>query len=184
MAIRKILYANDPRLRQKAKKVKNFGPDLKKLIDDMLETMREAQGVGLAGPQIGVMQRIFVAEIPADDEDNPDCGKSYVFINPEIVDRSPEMEEGQEGCLSIPNWIGLVNRHREIEIKAKTVRGKNIRLRLSGYLARVCQHELDHLDGTLFIDHIQDKEKLWQVLPEEEAEEAEGEPLSNAASRT
>lgn len=182
MAIRKILYANDPRLRHKAKKVKNFGPHLKKLADDMLETMRSAQGVGLAGPQIGVMQRIFVAEIPEDEED-PDSGKPFVLINPEITRRSAQMEEGQEGCLSIPNWYGLVDRHRQIEIKAKTVRGKPIRLKANGFLARVFQHENDHLDGILFIDHIKDKEKLWQVLADKETaagEEATAEETAAA----
>lgn len=177
MAVRKILYANDPRLRQKAKKVTKFGPDLKRLADDMLETMREAQGVGIAGPQIGVMDRIFVAEIPA-DADDPDCGKSFVFVNPEITRYSEEVEEGREGCLSIPNWFGLVDRSTEIEIKAKTVNGKNIRLPLSGYLARVCQHELDHLNGILFIDHIKEKDKLWQGVPGEEMEE-DAEPAND-----
>jgi peptide deformylase len=169
MTIRKILYASDPRLRQKAKKVKDFGPHLKKLADDMLETMRQANGVGLAGPQIGVMQRIFVAEIPVDQED-PNSGQSYVIVNPELTYLSEEIEEGQEGCLSIPNWYGLVNRHRSVQIKAKDVHGKNIRLTVDGFLGRIFQHEYDHLNGVLFIDHITDKEKLWQVLPEETVE--------------
>ena len=172
MTLRKILYANDPRLRQKAKKVKSFGPQLKKLTEDMLETMRDAHGVGLAGPQIGVMERIFVAEIP-EDADDPDCGKSFVFINPEIVHKSEEMEEDREGCLSIPNWFGLVDRPTEIEIKAKTVNGKNMRLKLSGFLARVCLHEYDHLNGVLFIDHIKEKDKLWQGVPGEDLEESD-----------
>jgi peptide deformylase len=175
MAIRKILYANDPRLRQKAKKIRDFGPQLKKLAEDMLETMREAHGVGLAGPQVGVMQRIFVAEIPK-DEDDPEAGsQSFVLINPEITKRSTGMEEGQEGCLSIPYWYGLVERHQEIEIRAKTINDKTITLTAEGFLARVFQHETDHLDGILFIDHIKDKEKLWQVVPEKAGEADEGE---------
>lgn len=172
MTMRKILCASDPRLRQQAKKVKDFGPHLKKLADDMLETMRQANGVGLAGPQIGVMQRIFVAEIPADQED-PNSGQSYVIINPEFTYLSEEIEEGQEGCLSIPNWYGLVNRHQSVQIKAKDVHGKNIKLTVDGFLARIFQHEYDHLTGVLFIDHITDKEKLWQVLPEDTAEDEE-----------
>jgi len=174
MTVRKILYANDPRLRQKAKKVKDFTPELKQLAEDMLETMRQAHGVGLAGPQIGIMQRIFVAEIH-EDEDDPESCQSYVLINPEIVKASTETEEGQEGCLSIPYWYGLVDRPKEIEVKAKTLRGKSIRLKVEGYLARVFQHEFDHLEGVLFIDHIKDKEKLWQVLPGETVEDDEGE---------
>ena len=170
MALRKVLYADDPRLRQKAKKVKNFGPELKKLAADMLETMRESNGVGLAGPQIGVMQRIFVAEIPSDEED-PDSGKPYVISNPEIIKRSEETEEGQEGCLSIPGWYGMVNRHVGIELKARTLKGKTIKLRPTGFLARIFQHENDHLDGILFVDHISDAEKLWQIKPEDDTDE-------------
>lgn len=166
MALRKVLYADNPKLRQKAKKVKVFGPQLRQLANDMLETMRAENGVGLAGPQIGVLQRIFVAEIP-EDEDDPNSGKSFVMVNPEIVKRSEEMEEGQEGCLSIPGWYGLVNRHRSIEIKARTVTGKPIKMKVSGFLARVFQHENDHLDGVLFVDHITEPEKLWRIQPED-----------------
>jgi len=167
MAVRKILYASDPKLRTKAKKVKVFGPQLKQLADDMLETMRVANGVGLAGPQIGVLQRIFVAEIP-EEEDNPLSGKPFVIVNPEIVKRSDEMEEGQEGCLSIPGWLGEVNRHRSIEIRARTVTGKPIKMKVSGFLARVFQHENDHLNGVLFVDHITDPEKLWRVQTDDD----------------
>jgi len=171
MAIREIFFADDPRLRQKAKKVKDFGPHLKKLADDMLETMHAASGVGLAGPQIGVMQRIFVAEIPADEEyPHPDSGKPFVLINAEFTKVSEEMEEGQEGCLSIPGWIGLVDRHTAIEVKAQTVTGKRIKMKATDFLARVFQHERDHLDGILFIDHIADKEKLWQITAEDDDE--------------
>ncbi len=171
MAIREIFFADDPRLRQQAKKIKDFGPKLKKLADDMLETMHAASGVGLAGPQIGVMQRIFVAEIP-EDEDDPDSGKPFVLINPEFTKLSDDIEEGQEGCLSIPGWIGLVNRHTALEVKARTVTGKRIKLKATDFLARVFQHERDHLDGILFIDYITEKEKLWQVTPEDDEEDA------------
>ena len=167
MALRKILYADNPKLRQKAKKVKVFGPQLRQLANDMLETMRAANGVGLAGPQIGVLQRIFVAEIP-EEEDDPLSGKPFVMVNPEIVKRSAEMEEGQEGCLSIPGWLGEVNRHRSIEIKARTVTGKPVKMKVSGFLARVFQHENDHLDGILFVDHITEPEKLWRVQAEDD----------------
>ncbi|MFQ5611003.1 MAG: peptide deformylase [Anaerolineae bacterium] len=172
MAIRQIVYANDPRLRDKAKKVKQFGPRLKQLADDMLETMHAAHGVGLAGPQIGVLQRIFVAELPKNEDDNQ-SGKPYVLINPEIVRASHEMEEGEEGCLSIPTWYGLVNRHTWVQVKARDVRGKAFKIKVEGLLARVFQHEIDHLNGVLFIDYIDDEEKLWQVLPEEKTEPEE-----------
>ncbi len=167
MAVRKILYADNPKLRQKAKKVKVFGPQLRQLANDMIETMRVSNGVGLAGPQIGVLQRIFVAEIPEEDDD-PLSGKPFVIVNPEITKRSAEMEEGQEGCLSIPGWLGEVNRHHSIEIKARTVTGKPIKMKVSGFLARVFQHENDHLDGILFVDHIKDPEKLWRVQTEDD----------------
>ena len=174
MSVREIVYVDDKRLRQKAKKVTRFAPGLKKLTQDMLETMRNNQGVGLAGPQIGVMQRIFVAEIPAsrrdDEEPHPQSGKSYILINPEIVKTSTEMVEGQEGCLSIPGWQGLVDRPAWVEVKAQNINGNKFRLKVDDLLARIFQHEIDHLNGVLFIDHIKDSEKLWQVPPETEEE--------------
>jgi peptide deformylase len=173
MAVRNVIYINDERLRQKAKKIKQFTPGLKQLAEDMLETMRSYKGVGLAGPQIGVMQRIFVAEIPASrsgtDEPHPQSGVTYVLINPEIVQTAENLVEGREGCLSIPTWYGSVERPEWVEIKARDLNGKKIKLKVDDLLARVFMHELDHLDGVLFIDHIKDAQKLWQVLPEDEA---------------
>ncbi|MBE7467922.1 MAG: peptide deformylase [Anaerolineae bacterium] len=175
MAVRKVITLNDERLRQKAKKVKQFTPALKQLAEDMLETMRANQGVGLAGPQIGVMQRIFVAEIPASrsgtDEPHPQSGTSYILINPEIIQSADVLVEGREGCLSIPTWYGLVERPEWVEVRAQDLNGKKIKLKVDDLLARIFQHELDHLNGVLFIDHIKDREKLWQVLPEEETKE-------------
>jgi peptide deformylase len=173
MAVRKIITLDDERLRQKAKKIKQFTPGLKQLAEDMLETMRANNGVGLAGPQIGVMQRIFVAEIPASrsgtDEPHLQSGTSYVLINPEIIQYASERVEGREGCLSIPTWYGLVERPAWVEVKALDQNGKKIKLKVDDLLARIFQHEMDHLDGVLFIDHITDREKkLWQVLPEDE----------------
>ena len=172
MPIRQVIYINDERLRQKAKKIKQFTPALKKLAQDMLETMRAYNGVGLAGPQIGVMQRIFVAEIPAPSEDDttephPQSGKLYTLINPEIVKSSEDLVEGQEGCLSIPNWQGLVERPEWIEVKAQNLDGRKIKLKVDGYLARIFSHEIDHLNGVLFIDYITDQEKLWEISPED-----------------
>jgi peptide deformylase len=176
MAIRQVIYIDDERLRQQAKKVTRFTPQLKKLAQDMLETMRHYEGVGLAGPQIGVMQRIFVAEIPASrgngDKPHPQSGKSYVFINPEIVKTAEEIVEGQEGCLSIPGWQGLVERPAGVEIKAQNVEGKKFKLKVDDLLARIFLHEIDHLNGVLFIDRIKDPDKLWQTPPAaEEVEE-------------
>ncbi len=169
MAVRTILLADDPKLRQKAKKVKVFGKELKQLADDMIETMRDAPGVGLAGPQIGMMQRIFVVEIPK-EEDNPLSGMPFVVVNPEVTKRSSRKAEGEEGCLSMPGWLGLVDRHTNFEIKARDVHGKPFKLKLDGLLARVFQHEYDHLNGVLFIDHITEDDKLWEIedKPEED----------------
>ncbi|GIK42400.1 MAG: peptide deformylase [Chloroflexota bacterium] len=172
MAVRKVITLNDERLRQKAKKVKQFTPALKQLAEEMLETMRAHNGVGLAGPQIGVMQRIFVAEIPASrngtDEPHPQSGTSYVLVNPEISQCADNLVEGREGCLSIPTWYGLVERPEWVEIKAQDLNGKKIKLKVDDLLARIFQHELDHLNGVLFIDHVKEREKLWQILPEDE----------------
>lgn len=179
MAIRKIIYANDSRLRQKAKRVKQFGPVLKDLADDMLETMHSAPGggIGLAAPQIGLLQRLFVAELP-EDENEPQSGKPFVLVNPEIVKPSRNEVEGEEGCLSIPTWYGLVWRPEWVVVKARDVNGKPMRIKAEGMLARVFLHEMDHLDGVLFIDRVESPDKLWQVKPEDlqgeqEAEEKE-----------
>jgi len=176
MAVRKVIYFGDERLRQKAKKIKQFTPGLKQLAQDMLETMRHYDGFGLAGPQIGVMQRIFVAEIPLpedkDSEPHPQSGKSYVLVNPKIVKMSESVVEGQEGCLSIPDWRGLVERAEWIEVRAQDVNGQKIKLKVEGLLARIFAHEIDHLEGILYIDHITDNEKLWRILPDGTEDEA------------
>ena len=169
MAVREIIFADDPRLRQKAKKVKAFGPELQNLAEDMLETMHDAEGVGLAGPQIGVMLRVFVAQLPPSEED-PEP-EPFVLVNPEFTALSEEIEEGQEGCLSIPGWAGLVDRHASVAVKAKDVKGRTVKLKGEGFLARIFQHEYDHLDGILYIDYISDEEKLWEITEEPESEE-------------
>lgn len=173
MAIRKVLHSDDPRLRQKAKKIRQFIPGLKELAEDMLETMHHYKGVGLAGPQIGVMQRIFVAEIPPSrgngSEPHPQSGNTYVLINPELVNVAENLVEGREGCLSIPTWVGLVERPEWVEIKAQDVTGRKIKLKVDDLLARIFQHELDHLNGVLYIDHINDPQKLWQETPEDKS---------------
>lgn len=165
MLARKIIHVPHRKLRQRAQPVTNFGSRLQRLAEDMLETMHKAPGVGLAGPQIGVMQRIFVAEIPP-DEDDPLSGRPFVMINPKIVSKSDYCIEGEEGCLSIPGYYGLVERPEEIVIEAQNHLGEPFRLTAAGFLARVFQHETDHLDGILFTDYIDDLEKIW-LLDEE-----------------
>jgi peptide deformylase len=181
MAIREIVYASDPRLRKKAKRVKQFGPALKALADDMLETMHEAHGIGLAAPQIGLLQRLLVAHLP-EDENDPQSGKSFVLVNPEVVKTSRNEVEGEEGCLSIPTWYGLVCRPEWIVVKAQDTNGKAFRIKAKGLLARVFLHEMDHLEGILFVDHVEGADKLWQVKPEDVQDEQKAEVETGAVA--
>lgn len=166
MTLLKIETLNNPILRKKARPVKNFDQNLQRLIDDMIETMRDAAGVGLAGPQVNQSLRLTVIEtLPdRDEEDNEIEGtrELIVLVNPEIVWRSRELVDGIEGCLSIPGWVGEVGRHESIRVRAQDRHGKKIRLRLNDWTARIVQHELDHLDGVLYIDRLTAPENLWR----------------------
>jgi peptide deformylase len=151
MAVRKIVTLPDPILRRKAKPVERFNQDLQDLINDMIETMREAPGVGLAAPQVGVGDRVIVVEYPVEEkEDAPK--KLYVMVNPEIKFLSPETELGIEGCLSVPGLQGEVDRALEIIVKGKNRNGNPMRVRAKDWMARIFQHEIDHLDGVVFTD--------------------------------
>jgi peptide deformylase len=177
MTTRQIVIYDDPTLRKKSRRVKKLSPDLEHLIDDMVETMHEANGIGLAAIQVGVPERVVVVHLPkADkDEENPDphAGELFCVINPKIVRKSREIEEGIEGCLSIPGLIGDVERHCHVVVKGMDREGNSLRVKARDLLARVFQHEIDHCDGILFIDHIEDPEKLHPVTEgEEEAAEA------------
>jgi len=162
-------------LRQPARKVKRFGPELRQLVEDMIETMRKAGGVGLAAPQVGIPLRVFVAELP-EDEENPQSGRVYVLVNPKIVKTSVTEVEGEEGCLSIPGIYGDVWRAEEVVVRAQDVNGKDIRVRAKGYLARIFQHEIDHLNGILFIDRVQDRGALRTYVKKDD--EWVAEPIS------
>ncbi len=164
MALRKIVTLPDDVLRRKARKVTDFGADLQELIDDMVETMREAPGVGLAAPQVAVPLRVIVVEF-GDEEDEEAPAKLYTLVNPEIIRASNEHIVGAEGCLSIPGFVGDVERSEAITVKGLNRRGKPTRIKAGGWLARIFQHEIDHLDGVLFIDRA---ERVWKV---------EGEPM-------
>lgn len=164
MAIRPILYSENPLLRRKSRKVQRVTEEVEELIQDMFETMRAANGVGLAAVQIGVPLRVIVVGIPEDVED-PAAGTTLALINPEIVRASPEVEEGVEGCLSVPGWAGNVPRHVEITVRGLDRKGKPVRMKAQGYLARVLQHEIDHTEGVLFLD------RATEVWPVEEGEE-------------
>jgi peptide deformylase len=165
MAIRKIITTENPILRKKAKKVHHFDPSLQKLIDDMFETMHEANGVGLAAPQIALSIRLFVAEF-----EEPEGGPHYkvAVFNPEVVKAEGE-ELGTEGCLSIPGYVGdSIRRAAKVLVKGQDVRGRQIRISAEGWFARILQHEIDHLDGILFLDRLDKPEDLREVRPDEE----------------
>jgi peptide deformylase len=151
MAIREIVKTPDPVLRRKAHKITKFEKDLQTLIDDMIETMREAPGVGLAAPQVGISERLIVIEY-GDDEDETVPKKLFAVINPEIILASEEKVEGIEACLSIPQLVGEVERHEKIVVKALNRHGKPVKIKAEGWLARIFQHEIDHLEGVLFTD--------------------------------
>ncbi len=168
MAVRPIVMADQPILRRKAEPVARITPALRRLIDDMVETMRAAEGIGLAAPQVGESLRVIVVEVP-EDEAVPGSGILYVVINPEIVGISPEIEEGVEGCLSIPGWYGWVPRARSVTVRGLDRDGRRVRIRAEGLVARVFQHEIDHLDGILFPDRITDPTRIWRALPVREA---------------
>jgi peptide deformylase len=172
MAIREIIQPDNPILRKKAHKVTSFGRKLQQLVDDMIETMHDAPGVGLAAPQVAVSQRLIVVHLPDDEQSREaygkDAGAFYVVANPEIVKASKEMVEGVEACLSIPGYAGKVDRHEKVTVKGLDRYGKELRVKAEGWLARVFQHEIDHLDGRLFIDIAKE---IWEQPPEEEAEQ-------------
>lgn len=169
MAIREIVTVPHPTLKKNARKVTDFGPKLQTLIDDMVETMRVAPGVGLAAPQVDVAQRVIVVEF-GDEEDETVEPRLFTVVNPEIVRPSRETVVGTEGCLSIPGLVGDVERHESITVKGFSRRGQPMKIKAQGWLARIFQHEIDHLNGVLFTDiAIQvwqpEVEETGQVLP-------------------
>ena len=171
MALRKIATLPDPVLKRKARPVTKFDKNLHTLITDMVETMREAPGVGLAAPQIGLSERIVVIEYfeKQEDEEKEEAPKKvWAIINPEIVKVSEETLMGVEGCLSIPGLVGEVQRHAEVQVKALNRHGKPIRIKAKGWLARIFQHEIDHLNGILFTERAV---RVWQPKENVDAEQ-------------
>lgn len=162
--MRKIAYLGAPVLRQKAQKIKHVDKSIEKLIDDMVETMHDDNGIGLAANQVSVAQRVIVVQLPPDEEDQQ-AGKLYALINPEIVAASEETLSGEEGCLSIPYYYGEVTRHEAIVVRARDRKWHEVKIKAQGWLARVFQHEIDHLNGILFIDRMDSMDKLRYVPP-------------------
>lgn len=151
MSLLQIISYPDPFLRLKAKQVTSFDKDFQMLVDDMFETMRDAPGVGLAAPQIGESLRLAVVEY-TDDEREDAKPKRFVLVNPEFVEESEETETDLEACLSLPGLAGEVERHYAVKLKAQNRFGKPIKVKAEGWLARIFQHEIDHLDGVLYTD--------------------------------
>lgn len=148
MAVREIRMLGDPVLRRKADPVEAVDDEVRRLIDDMLETMYDADGVGLAAPQVGDSRRIIVVDTREGDVE------PFGLINPEIIEMGEERERGEEGCLSIPGLRELVDRSTRVVVEGLDREGNPVRIEAEGLLARVLQHEVDHLDGVLFLDRI------------------------------
>ncbi len=165
---------DDGVLTNPAARVREFTSDLHRLLDDMLETMREAPGVGLAAPQIGVSQRITIVEYPEDEDDPENTLRVYELINPEII-KKKGAETAQEGCLSIPGYAADVERATQVVVRAQDRYGKEIRIKAFDWLARIFQHEIDHLHGTLMTDNasqvyklVKNKEGELEAIPLDE----------------
>lgn len=173
MAIRKIEILGSEVLRAPTDEIEAFDDDLRRLVKDMFETMYHAEGAGLAAPQIGISLRLFVFDLR--DEYGGGRREPIAVVNPRIVEASTRTERSPEGCLSIPGVDEVVTRSARVVVEAFTPEGEPMRLEADGYLARVFQHEIDHLEGVLFIDRISPLKrrmllKRWQRLQESGAE--------------
>ena len=158
MAVITIRVLPDPILRQKAKRVRTIDGSIRKLIADMVETMHAAPGVGLAAPQVGVPLRVIVIGMPEEED--------IAIINPQIVRRTGERQVN-EGCLSIPGYVGQIKRAESVRAKGRDQNGKEIRIKADELLAQALEHEIDHLNGVLYIDHLESQDKLRKIEPEE-----------------
>jgi peptide deformylase len=165
MALREILSFDHPVLRQKARKVTRVDTSIVRLLDDLTETMYAAPGAGLAANQIGVALRVFVVK--------GDENQTYGLVNPVLV-KGEGSQTGYEGCLSFPGWVGEVERYETVVVKGLNRRGKEVRIKASGFTARAFQHELDHLDGVLFTDRLTSLDTLRRVEELEAEQEGSG----------
>jgi peptide deformylase len=170
MAVLPIRVVPDPVLRHKAKRVRNIDGSIQKILDDMIDTMRAASGVGLAAPQIGVPLRLIVVEIPGEEV--------ITLVNPEVVKKAGERWV-MEGCLSIPGYRGEIKRALKVTVKGRDRQGREVRLRAEELLAQALEHEIDHLNGVLYIDHLEDEGKLFRI--ESEGEVTVSTPQENQA---
>ena len=148
MAILEIKKFKDPVLRKRSKKIRKVNDKIKKLIVDMAQTMEQGQGIGLAAPQVGVLKRIIVVKADLKGQ------RILALINPKIVKKGREKEKEEEGCLSFPGIFLEIKRAKEIKVKAMNIKGEKVKLKAKGILARVIQHEIDHLNGVLFYNRL------------------------------
>jgi len=163
VAILEMRLLPDPILRKQAKKVPKVTPQLKKLVENMVETMRDQRGVGLAANQVGSLQKVAVIETPEMEE-------PLVLINPEVMKAEGEREV-EEGCLSVPGYRGLVNRSEKVRVKAMGLDGKIYRLNADELLSQALEHEIDHLNGILYIDHLVSHESLYKITYHDQDDE-------------
>jgi peptide deformylase len=162
MVVLPMVTYPDPVLRRKAVRVTSIDGSIGRLIDDMVETMHETGGVGLAAPQVGIPLRVAVIELPGEE--------TIVLVNPKIVKRSGERQV-EEGCLSLPGYRGEIQRSVKVTAKGLDRDGREIRVKGEGLLAQALEHEIDHLNGTLYIDYLEGIDKLFQVAPDVETPE-------------
>jgi len=158
MAILPVYQFPHPILKQKAKRVRTIDGSIQKLIGDMIETMHSVSGVGLAAPQVGISLRVIVIGMPEEEE--------IVLINPQLVRRTGERLVA-EGCLSVPGYIGQIKRATSVKVKGLDPKGKEIRIKADELLAQALEHEIDHLNGVLYIDYLESMDKLRKIEPAE-----------------
>jgi peptide deformylase len=178
LAVREILKLPDPVLRQRAKKVRKITEPLLRIAYDMVDTMREAGGIGLAANQVGELRRLIVVQLPEEEE-------ASIYVNPEII-RREGTREVEEGCLSVPGYRGFINRSVWVRFGAMDHTSKKVKIKADGILSQVLEHEVDHLNGILYLDHLESHDKLQPIEPEPEADQLEGEdqvPESPEVSR-
>ncbi len=174
MAIMPIVKVPDPVLRQKTKRVRKIDASIKKLIDDMIETMHDAPGVGLAANQVGISLRLCVIHVPGEDV--------VTLVNPEIVRRSGT-RECEEGCLSLPGYKGTIPRSEKVVVKGLNRDGRPVRYHATDLFAEAIEHEVDHLNGILYFDYLESMDQLVPLTREEEEEEAAGEEPGEVAAK-
>jgi len=149
-------FPENPVLRQKAKKISRIDGSIQRLIDNMIDTLHQVNGIGLAAPQVGVPLRLIVVQLPGEG--------LVVIINPEVIERTGE-QKVTEGCLSVPGYYGELERSAEVVVRGKDRRGKAVKLKADGLMAEALEHEIDHLDGRLYVDRIDSADRLHRIEP-------------------